>query len=233
MTQKQFVDATLALYDQLEEIRVTAGLQDAAPVAHGWYTAVRRWARAALVLEDAGFGHEAAPLRRSMIEHALAIHWLVAAPVDALTALARSSQLIAQKMQAAMDDQWTVPAEVFDAIRSVEFAPSAEDRNLHFTSLAKRFSQDNLYVAWLHESQYCHPSLVSAQAYLSIAKTRETQLLLHPEEADGFLPQTIVSLLIASEGFNQVLDGAPWTEQLTDLVQRFVSAHRASSAPKQ
>lgn len=92
---------TYALYDPSVRWLAPPHLTDAAPVAHGWYMLVRNFGQAALMLEKSGMKVEGMPLRRSMIEHGLALTWLAASPEKALTALARKAQYTASKLHDA------------------------------------------------------------------------------------------------------------------------------------
>ncbi len=54
------------------------GYKEVAYLAHGWYLRCHRGIQAILMLDDAGYAEEASPIRRSVIEHALALRWLAA-----------------------------------------------------------------------------------------------------------------------------------------------------------
>ncbi|MGI8765291.1 MAG: hypothetical protein ACR2KM_02110, partial [Gemmatimonadaceae bacterium] len=45
-------------------------------IAHGWYMRCQRGVEAILALETAGYQVEAAPIRRSVVEHAVGLRWL-------------------------------------------------------------------------------------------------------------------------------------------------------------
>lgn len=47
-------------------------------IAHGWYMRVDRGTNAVLLLDREGMEEEAAPIRRSIIEHVVGLRWLVA-----------------------------------------------------------------------------------------------------------------------------------------------------------
>ncbi len=61
-------------------------------VAHGFYCRVARTAQAALSLVDIGFGSEAAPLRRSVLEHVLALAWVIDEGAAAVAALSERTR---------------------------------------------------------------------------------------------------------------------------------------------
>lgn len=211
------LDRAYALYEDGAELVTEGPLVPAVPIAHGWYTAVRRFGRGALMLNGAGLGHEAAPLRRSMIEHALALHWLAADPESALESLGRASQHTASRMRKKMDGRWNVPDEVFDAIEASHFDPSSQDRNLHFGNLASAMGQADLHVAWMHESSYCHPSLSGAQIYIDVSGDGRLLLLHEAPRVGDVRAEVAVILLVASEGFSRFVRHPDWSHELQKL----------------
>jgi hypothetical protein len=62
-------------------------------LAHGWYMRCHRTVEAVLILGNAGYADEAAPLRRSIIEHVLALRWLAAEGDRILDTIARAHAL--------------------------------------------------------------------------------------------------------------------------------------------
>lgn len=92
----------LDLYESEEELSVFAEHERVAPLAHGWYMAVRRLGLAIIQLVDSGFEFEAASLKRSLIEHVVALRWLIHAPDDAVTSLLRAHQRSVGKLQSAV-----------------------------------------------------------------------------------------------------------------------------------
>lgn len=217
------IDDFFGLYDSSTSIDVAPDHVKSGIFAHGWYTAVRRTARACLVLAADGYEHEAAPLRRSMIEHALALHWLADASDAAVDALLRAHQNRLQKMREPMSaGDWSVPIDVLDSFLDAQVPSSPEDRYLAFKHLCDRYEQPALYVAWLTETAFCHPSYSSAVAYTKGGDSLERTGLL--SQVDGRPadtgPTVAVLLLIASQGFQRLFIGAPWADKLKDLETR-------------
>lgn len=66
----------LALYPAVTTLQLREGHRQAAHLAHGWYQRVRRSCEAIVGLERLGYGPEAAPIRRTIIEHTVALKWL-------------------------------------------------------------------------------------------------------------------------------------------------------------
>ena len=61
----------------------------AVALAWGWMVRVSRTGEAAMLLEEAGFSDEAAPLLRSMLEHSIRLRWGAAAGSDFVEAALR------------------------------------------------------------------------------------------------------------------------------------------------
>ena len=161
-------------------------LGGAAFVGHGWYSAVRDLARAALLLDDAHLDRVASPLRRSMAEHALALRWLLDRPEAALESLRLAQQLTVGRIQTAIaGGSWNIPDGVFDSLLNPPAGGSSEDVNLHFANLAREFGQRDLLAAWLHESATCHPSLASASRYTWTWPGAELTLTTRSKDASG------------------------------------------------
>ncbi len=63
-------------YVRAGSIRLRDGWRGVAHLAHGWYLRCHRGVESILVLDRSGFAEEASPLRRSVIEHGIALRWL-------------------------------------------------------------------------------------------------------------------------------------------------------------
>lgn len=202
-----------------------------APLAHGWYIAVRRLGLAVIHLVDSGFEFEAASLRRSLIEHVVALRWLVHATDDAVTSLLRAHQHSLRKLQAAVEAAgWSVAGnEAFDVILGVDHGASSEDRNMHFKQRCEQYGTDDLYSAWLSETSVSHPSFSTANAYLRAKLDGELELVDHARaRPHGALAIVACALLVASDSFNQLIVDRPWTAEITRIGDELVDLVRDS-----
>ena len=220
------VEDLYALYDGSQSIEVAVESQRAAILAHGWYTRVRRNGRALQVLTQAGFEHEGAPLRRSMIEHALGLHWLADATEDAVDALLGRNKETWMRIAGSMTDGWSVTPEDLNPVLSVEVPKSSESHFLAFKHLCDRYEEPDLYLSWLLETGPSHMTYASAAAYFEGDGTAAGTTLRWM--ADGHPPATagVVAslLLVASAGFNRILKGQPWTGRLDEQHERMAGA---------
>ncbi len=224
----EIVNDTLSLYEDPAKVRHREDLGGAAFIAHGWYSATRDWARGALLMEKAGLARSAAPLRRSMIEHALALAWLADAHEDVLASLRMAEQEHLKKLDEAMEGGgWSVPPGLIDDLLDPPATGSPENTNLHIKHLTQRLGQPNVLVAWLHETATCHATLSSASRYVSTWPGEEAKGLAMGEAAESGSDQITLLLLLASDGFNNFLVGAPWTDELAGLERLFAEAVRS------
>ena len=219
------IEDLYALYDGSQGIEVAVEAERAGPIAHGWYTCVRRTGRALQVLAMAGFEHEGAPLRRSMIEHALGLHWLAEANDSAVDALRGGNQDTWKKIAGSMTGEWVVTPEDLNPVVTAEIPKSSESTYLAFKHLCDRYDEPDLYVAWLLATAHCHVTFASAMAYVEADGTAARPRLLteatHLQATAGILATL---LLLASVGFNKILTGQPWTQRLDELHERMGGA---------
>src|SRR4051812_25063315 len=106
MTADAFADLTedlLALYRSQSKVTVDSVHSRSMILAHGWYQRCRRTAQALLLLSGQGYGNEAAPLRRCLIEHAAFLHWLADAPDGAVNSVLWKHQKRIAQMREAMN----------------------------------------------------------------------------------------------------------------------------------
>lgn len=219
----------LDLYESEEELSVFAEHERVAPLAHGWYMAVRRLGLAIIQLVDSGFEFEAASLKRSLIEHVVALRWLIHATDDAVTSLLRAHQRSVGKLQSAVAAAaWPIASDdAFNVILGMEPGSSSEDRNLHFKQRCEEYGTEDLYSAWLVETVVSHPSFSTARAYSTADQDGKLQLTDHAS-GDGALATVAWALVVASETFNQLIVDRPWTDELAEIGSRLVELIKAS-----
>ena len=194
-------------------------------IAHGWLMRCIRNTRACLLLRDAGLSVEAAPLRRSTLEHATALAWLEDEGDAAVETIWRGNVNYAeQQWDSVVGAGWSLPDEAFREV--IEDRPTDEnrhlDQDLHFWQRNARYgSPDNLPV-YRVESSHTHPSWTSAAPYCRetndaaavtlLAEPREAPL---DEDAAGY-----VLLAPALVAFNQMLATHDMTDALRQILAR-------------
>jgi len=215
---RELIGECQRLYDDLGPIEAIHEHLRVLPIAHGWYMAVRRASEAVILLTDAGHDLEASPLRRYVIEHAVALRWLAEASDDAVTAILRGHQhwlrTLQSSAQAAGSDVAQDPA--FDIMLGIDPGTSSDDHYLHFRQRCDNFGSPQLMYGYAIETNRSHPSFSTAEVFLDHQGDGEAPLLLH-EPRPGFpdmLSTVLACLLHASESLNRLIVDQPWSADL-------------------
>lgn len=135
--------------------------------AHGFYCRIARTSQAALHLIDIGLTDESAPLRRALIEHVLQLAWIIEEGEVAVRAHVRAHQARMASVQRLLDDRWSIPAEAFDRLLTLDVPSDGKDHLVQFGQLVKRYGavSDDLLAAWLTDTGASHPSHTTYAAY--------------------------------------------------------------------
>lgn len=135
-------------------------------VAHGFYCWVVRTAQGALSLVDTGFGSEAAPLRQALLEHVLALAWVINQGPAAVAALTRAHLGRMGSIKKLMNGRWSLTGEDFEKLLSAGVPSQGQDHRVAFRHLMDRYDvSDGLLIAWLWDSGDSHPSFLTARTY--------------------------------------------------------------------
>lgn len=134
--------------------------------AYGWWTRSVRTANAIGLLHRSGLAHEASPLVRTLLHHAVALKWLEERPSEALPALAWEHRCEGNRMlNKALERAWDLDPTL--ALPPAADKPPTGYKYLKNTEeLCERVDMSNAYVAFLSESKFTHPTAISADAYL-------------------------------------------------------------------
>lgn len=144
----------------------------AVALAWGWMVRVSRTGEAAMRLDQAGFSHEAAPLVRSMLEHAIRLRWAAAAGSDFVEAALRmraASLRTIMRNQISFEYNPEVIAKMEVLIAEQDEAFSGRN-NLHKLKDVVDTDPEGLgvmYQTWLLDSQVSHPTVMSAASYFT------------------------------------------------------------------
>ncbi|MEU7015893.1 DUF5677 domain-containing protein [Streptomyces sp. NPDC046385] len=92
------------------EVSVKAEHEVAFLAAFGWWGKIARTARGVTLLADAGLSSEATPLARVVVEHTLALKWLLdGAPETVLAWEEEGQENQLQLIEEAAKAEWTLP----------------------------------------------------------------------------------------------------------------------------
>ncbi|GAA5161367.1 DUF5677 domain-containing protein [Ornithinimicrobium tianjinense] len=166
--------------------RASGAQVDAVNITWGWTARIVRTGEAALLLSDHAFHVEASPLLRSMLEHAIALRWVVDKRGSAAQALLRDRANGYSRFQAAQHSGWRLEGEAAERLEraiAVETDDDTriEDRHLATLHRARTYGLMNLYQAWLIETWSTHATFVSAEPYFDVDDAARGRLHRVPE----------------------------------------------------
>lgn len=226
----------LALYGGTTQINVDRAHIRVGPLAHGWYTAIRRTSRAILLLTEAGFEIEAAPLRRSLIEHVVALSWLVRAEDSVVTSVLRAYQHTMSDLQLAARNAASDVSDdsAFDMILGIDPGSSPEDQYMNFTQRCNEFGSPQLLFGWKLESNLSHPSFSTSAAYVHEEDEADAPTLLHEprKDFDSTLSIVLSCVLQASNRMNRIITDQPWTHTIERIATELHASMPSSSRGK-
>lgn len=201
-------------------------------LAHGWYLRCHRGVLALLALDTAGFAEEGSPLRRSIIEHVVALQWLAHEGEGVLDAVARGHARSVESLKDAMRAaQWT-SFDLEEADRVIA-STEAEDRDrtkdylLHFKARVGTFGDVHAMAEWLLECSRSHPSFESAVTYFDPS---DESLLESPRISVWQVPFATTHVMMALEAVRKVFDPQPWDVEFRVLTERFKNVTDAARA---
>ena len=189
------------------DLRFPASTVAACAIGYGWWARTLRSGRGVVALDECGLAHEASPLVRTMLIHAVAIEWLRRDPPGALEALHHEDDSrrpdIANRAELL---GWDVPLPAVGPRPPKDSRPGTADQLKSFERMCQEVGNSHLYLAYKLESAYAHPSLKSAHAYLD---TAAEELLSEPANAGEQLRAAALMAAIATHAFGLLLDDQP------------------------
>lgn len=210
------IDALLDLIDSLpQRVSIVSTYRGVGHIAHGWFMRCVRGVRAVLLLQSNGFEGEASPLMRSVVEHQVALLWLLAEGPAILDPIKRvhgveAAKLFrewraAQKTDPGTDQLDEIMESVADA------TDSSLDYLAHFAHRARRWGTQTDRVVYHGEVMRSHATFQSASAYYDFRSRETLRASKEPEDHRHF---AAVYLFRSASVFGQILLGEPWAEDL-------------------
>lgn len=215
----------LELHPAATSSRVKATHSEVAHVAHGWYMRCNRGTEAVLQLERIGHQEEAGPIRRSIVEHVVALKWLAAEGNAMSTVLRRGGSYEANRRKAALlDANWTsVDMAQFDAVvADGQNLDRQQDNMLNFKPRCEAYGTPHDLATWLNEVARCHPSWESAVPYIRIENGAVTGVAGPTWQIDqaGFCA---IHLFEALYAFHSIFEDAPLDQELDQLYRELMA----------
>lgn len=196
-----------------------------AHLAHGWYLRCHRGVESILLLDQAGYSEEASPLRRSVIEHCIALRWVAAEGDAVLDTIARGHARDSRKRgDAASQAGWTsVDMEYIESVTTEINPEKREKRNDNLLAFAHRlvaYGDKHSLPGYLAECARAHPGYESAIAYVDVD---DATLLWESHDSLWQVPFCTTHLLEALHAFQKLFTEPPWEEALVNITRAFTS----------
>ncbi len=204
-------------------------------ISWGWLIRVLRTAEAIRVLEAGGYEAECAPLRRSVVEHVIRLHW--STTVDSrifVEAVLNHRKHSLGKITRAAATGTPLPEGAADVIAALQSETDPDSEKISFkdmTSLMKDIPDfEILFKIWLAETQESHATLTSSASYVDFDPD-EPAANLHMEPTprsrfDAMLPSMV---LLAAESFVEL---AVLTEEFKESLTAIRERITLLGAPK-
>ncbi len=213
------LDELLDLYPTVTTLKFREGHRKAIHLAHGWYQRVRRSCEAIISLERLGYGPEAAPIRRTIIEHTVALKWLAAGGDDVLDVMALEHADRAKRIRRATEAaNWTsVDRDEIQAVIDEIDAESRDHSKAEFKHFSKQNQDPGVLAAYLAEVGRAHATYQSAVDYVDVDQVAPMDKSL--VEIDN-VKMAADFLLEATLSLHSMFEDPAWADVLTDLAAR-------------
>ena len=217
---------------QLTEMtRAEVSEVEAVAMMHGWVARIIRSGEALLALSALGFAAELAPLRRSMLEHAISLRWVADQRGDAFQVLIRRHSQSMQRIQDAQENGWEIEGEEAQRLlqQAIDVETDEETRTYdHLGAIAHQaeaYGLGDVYLAWLLETLSSHASIASAHPYYSFDSTSNTvQLHRTPRETGTEVEASVlIPVLLGLTAYNMILEGEPLNDRISSWTERFAA----------
>jgi hypothetical protein len=215
---RELLPTLLGLYPSLGGLRLKDEYRPLTHVVHGWYLRCHRGVEAILRLEEGGYQIESAPIRRSVLEHVVALKWLAQEGSVVVDILVSGAGHDAKKRKESIEAAgWaSVDAESFDAvIADAEGVDNKHDNQLLFRTRCDRAGTKDDWASYLIETGQSHPCWESAVPYFK-AQNDKVLALMEPEprlDQAGFCVLRVQEALVA---VNHIAKGRPLNQRLQD-----------------
>jgi hypothetical protein len=226
----QVIEQLLEVSDSVATATATAGTpfehdhETVAPTAWSWWMLVGDSARLVFDQMKAGNGLLVAPVVRNLMNHALALTWLIDGGELAVRAVdAYSDEEMLKLLDHAKRAGWEAEGEEAEA----RLRQAVEDRQSRLTpeitklknelstpiNLMTAYGVEEAYLSYRALSAYSHTTRDTGKLYLE-ANLRDRRSSPRPPSTYSDVIGTAVSLVQAGQAINRVLTGQPLTQPL-------------------
>lgn len=209
---RDVIHQLVTVFDRLsgaEILTVREPTQDLIPVVFGWWARINRSSEAVALLYDNGLVHEGAPIVRSIMQHTMAMQWLIDTGGLALEAVYEYGEDHLRNLVDSVEKAgWQLPEKIAAPPRP------AEKNNLinelkNFEQMCQRYEY-GMHTLFRVLSAYSHPTDRSAVAYYYQQSGEPAKLSGHSVlEPYRYIIQTAISLVQSGLCVDRLLDGGP------------------------
>ena len=210
------------LYPHPAELQLKGTHRRIAHLAHGWYMRTHRGIEAVLLLREEGYAAESWPIRRSVLEHVVALKWLAAEGNVVADVVRRANAVSAERRKrAASQAGWrSASLPIFEDVIADKAATEEFKRfdELHnFAPRCARYGTANDLASYMIETAHSHPDWDTASAYFDEPST----MLLEPKPIDrddeGWCAMHLWEALAS---LNRMMEMPAWTDALEEMRTR-------------
>jgi hypothetical protein len=179
----------------------------AVSIAWGWLMRTLRTAEAIRLVETRGYGVECAPLRRSVVEHVIRLHW--ATTVDTrrfVEAALNKRKHSLRNITLAAESGTPLPDHMLNVIELLKSEADPKSDNISFKDLKSLMNDvpdyQILFQIWLTDTQESHATLTSSEAYVDFDPDEPAaHLHIEPTPYNRFRAMLPSMVLLATESF--------------------------------
>lgn len=171
------------LIDALNSLEAAGSVNRAAdasprvfPIAYGWFVATLRHAQLVALGHEHGLFHETSATARVVLQHAMAVQWVIEGGDAAVDAVEADGHRRAYDLGKELKDTgWDIPAALtmLPTTKPPAKSGALEEQVENFKAMCQLYDNGQTsYVPFRLQSANTHPSYVGAMAYL-VAETAE------------------------------------------------------------
>ena len=190
-------------------------------IGHGWCAEVHRLAVSALHLVDAGYGHEALILLRTMFETTISLHWLSQKRDAGARGVLAEGDRTSRATLTDLEKAFTLPEDLIDAIKNLPNEKTDESEIFRkFQAQCDEIDpKRELYSVYRHLCGYAHPSTTGAFAFIEPGTTVPS-LRIEPRTGVSVVEATAAMCLIWSgRAFDEMVNGKPRKQFLRSVAR--------------
>ncbi|MFC5179423.1 DUF5677 domain-containing protein [Nocardioides taihuensis] len=214
----------LRLYPAMTALHLRDGHRRSSNLAHGWYQRVRRSCLAIVALDQLGYDSEAAPIRRTVIEHTVALRWLARdgdAVMDVM-ALEHVARLKRLRTATTLANWASVDPDAMQAVIDDIDEQSWDRSREEMKYFSKQNPGQSELVFYLVEVGRVHATYQSAIDYADLERNAFRDR--SDDETDN-LKMTADFLLESTGLFHSMFEEPVWADALADLEARSRAAN--------